>query len=53
MHGASNKTKVVSFRLSIDDYNKIEKFLQSPNNPNTSVPDYCKTVIERWINRKH
>jgi len=51
MPGTSTKSRVVTFRVSIEAYDKILKALESPRNPNVSVSDYCKTVIERWVFR--
>ena len=47
MPGKSNKSKMVSFRLSNVSRAKIESALKAPNNQNTSVSDYCKKVVER------
>jgi len=47
MPGMSSKSRMVSFRLSNEAYNKIEIALQAYNNSNSSVGDYCKQVVER------
>lgn len=47
MSGTSSKNRMVSFRLSNEAYDKIQKALECPANPNSSVGDYCKQVIER------
>lgn len=51
MSGASSKSHMVSFRLSIKVYNKILEALETPSNSNTSVGNYCKQVIERYAFR--
>ena len=38
---------MVSFRLPNEAYSKIERALKFQRNHNTSVGDYCKTVVER------
>lgn len=47
MPGVSSKSRHVSFRLSNEAYAKIKRALEYPTNPNTSISDYCKQVIER------
>lgn len=47
----SSKSHMVSFRLSNEAYDRILKALDWPSNPNSGVPDYCKTVVERWVFR--
>lgn len=49
MSGTSTKSTMISFRLSNTTVDKIKIALKTPRNPNTSVSDYCKTVIERWV----
>ena len=49
--GSSIKTRMVSFRMSVVCYEKIEKALKTYNNHNTSVADYCKENIERYAFR--
>ena len=49
MHGKSSRTRVVSIRLRNETIAKIERALDSPANPNASISDYCKTVVERWV----
>jgi len=51
MSGTSSKSKVIGVRLSNDVLRRIEKALASPNNNNTSVSDYCKVVLTRWVYR--
>lgn len=43
----SGKSVIVSFRVSNECLAKIRKALATPSNPNSSVSDYCKTVIHR------
>ena len=43
----NSKSHMVSFRLSLDAYNKIQKALECPSNGNSSISDYCKQVVER------
>jgi len=43
----NSKSHMVSFRLSLEAYNKIQKALECPSNGNSSVSDYCKQVVER------
>ena len=47
MSRVSSKSHMVSFRLSNIAYDKIMVALDSPANPNSSVGDYCKQVVER------
>ena len=47
MHGTSDKTKIVSFRLPNEVYAKIIRALNTPTNRNLSVADYCKQVVSR------
>ncbi|KKN44519.1 hypothetical protein LCGC14_0691990 [marine sediment metagenome] len=47
MPNVSSKSRIISFRLSNEALDKIEKALKSPANQNTSVSDYCKQVVER------
>jgi len=47
MSGTSSKSLIVSFRLSNEAQAKIQRALESQNNNNTSISDYCKQVIER------
>jgi len=47
MSGTSRKSHIVSFRLSNEALAKIQVALETPRNPNTSVGDYCKQVVER------
>lgn len=47
MPGKSNRSQMVSFRLSNEAIDKIKIALMHPANGNTSVGDYCKQVIER------
>ena len=51
MSGTSTKSSMVSFRLSNETREKIERALNSPTNHNSSVSDYCKDVIERYAHR--
>jgi len=51
MSGKSNKTKVVTFRLPNDVYAKIICALKTPTNVNSSVSDYCKSVVTRYAFR--
>lgn len=48
MPNSTTKTKMVSFRLRVETWEKIENALRSPTNQNTSVSDYCRMVIERY-----
>jgi len=41
------KSRMVSFRMPEETYQKILKALNHPANSNTSVSDYCKQVVER------
>ena len=57
-HGKSGKTRAVSFRLSNEDYALIERYMfmqgeQARFYQDSSVGEYCKRVIVRWIHRKH
>ena len=47
MPDSTKKTKMVSFRVSVETYDKIIKALKYPANANSSVGDYCKQVVER------
>lgn len=47
----SNKSRIISFRLSNEALDKIKIALNDPRNPNTSISDYCKTVVERHAYR--
>ncbi len=47
MPNKSSKTRMVSFRLPIEVCAKIEKAFENPRNPNTSIGDYCKSVVTR------
>ena len=47
MGRTSSKSRHVTFRLSNVAYDKILKALECPANPNSSVGDYCKSVVER------
>lgn len=51
MSGTSTKSRIISFRLPNATYAKIRRALEHPTNPNTSVSDYCKQVIERYAFR--
>lgn len=51
MSGKSNKTKVVTFRLPNDVHAKIVRALKTPTNGNSSVSDYCKSVVTRYAFR--
>ena len=51
MSGKSNKTKVVTFRLPNEVYEKINHALKTPTNTNSSVADYCKMVVTRFAFR--
>lgn len=52
MPNQTAKTKMVAFRMEIGDYERIKALITSQwNNGNTSVGDYCKTVVARWLRR--
>lgn len=45
----SNQSVMVSFRLDLETNNKIQEALKTYANKNTSVSDYCKDVITRYV----
>ena len=47
MHGKSDNTQIISFRVSNEVYGKINRALKTPTNGNLSVGDYCKQVVSR------
>lgn len=47
----SKSSKIIGVRLSNETIAKIEKALDSVNNSNTSISDYCKKVITRYAFR--
>jgi len=47
MSGVSSKSRIVGVRLSNVTIAKIEAALEHPSNANSSICDYCKTVVER------
>lgn len=50
MSGKSNKSCMVSFRLSKEAHDKITATINNPNNVRNqyhSVSAYCKAVVER------
>lgn len=52
----NNKSRKVSFRLSIEAYRKIEALISNPNNirnRHSTVSQYCKAVCEERPFRKH
>lgn len=51
MPGTSSKSKVVAVRLPNEAIKRIEKLLKHQYNKNTSVSDYCKVAILRYLNR--
>ena len=51
MPNKTSRTVIVSFRLSVEDLTLIRRAMRSPLNRNTSVSDYCKTVVHRHVNR--
>jgi len=51
MPGKSTKTKVITFRLSNEVYAKINHALNTPRNRNSSISDYCKSVVTHWVFR--
>ncbi len=44
---SNTKSRMVSFRLSLEALAKIKIALAYPANSNSDVPDYCKRVVER------
>lgn len=51
MPNQTSKSRIDTIRLSNETIAKIEKALATQSNPNTSISDYCKTVVTRWAFR--
>lgn len=50
MPGKSNKTRVVSIRLSVATHDEIQRLIEnSPKQQSSSVTEYCQQVIERYV----
>ena len=51
MSGKSSKSKVIGVRLPMDVIERIEGILHKPSSTNTSLSDYCKVAIIRYVQR--
>ena len=47
MTAVNKKSVLISFRCSIEAYEKILEALQSPANRDSGVSSYCRNVVER------
>lgn len=53
MSGTSTRSVMVSFRMPVDDFRRIQELLKKPRSPSTSVSGYCKEAMHWYVNRGH
>ena len=52
MSGTSTKTRTITIRIPLDDYNKIQHLLDTSMRLGAcSHSDYCRTAVLRYLHR--